>query len=621
MVKQQKNIITLHSVCTGLGLKQTQLNEIIDFLRLVKVKNSRGRWALEFTDYEIVRDYWDKDKKNPGVKSIPNIDPATVRKELLNHVSVTTHPRPEGSLKKSISFVGPTNSGKTYHGLQLLFEDYENSDGVCVYCGPLRLLAYEVYLKMVERYGEQNVGFITGETQINPTARLLATTAEMAPREGHSLLVDEAHWLTDPDRGSVWTRLLYSSVYDNIYSLTAAEALPLVKSLTKTAKIQEERLFVRKTPVSFSGVIPLTKIPKKTAVVCFSRKHVYQVASELIHAGYKPGVLYGNLPLQVRTTEIEKYLAGKYDVMVVTDVIGHGINLPIDNVVFTETQKFDGNINGPLHLWEGAQIAGRAGRYGLSEKGKVFLATGASWFSLERNDVKDYTSGAMGTIPTDLIADEAYFEPSYTDLGVTVHGEEATKYLLAAVEVWEEKGLKDQGGRLYPSLLREVKTNLIQIYTALKMSPYPWESVDTRTYPLSTTKDLWSLATGPYESSLPTLSATARWLTSPDREKNNELFKVFTLNVQTPLQLSRIKAKKDLPSLIVSLENAALIIGELKMVMVMFGVEKYGTKWLGELSEEHLNEAHTEIVKYISSKLQENIRRTPPLSKKKKETN
>lgn len=613
MVQSKMNIITFHSASTSLGVKPAELNEYIAKLGIIKVKNSRGKWALVIEDYQKIKDF--KNKEVKPVKSQATSTVQTVRAELFKNVVVNTRPR-KTPLKTSVAFAGPTNSGKTYYGLELLFKDFSSSpDEVHVYCAPLRLLAYEVYLKMVEAFGEEKVGFITGEEQINPSAKLLATTAEMAPTVGKSLLVDEAHWLTDPDRGTVWTRLLYSGQYENIYCLTAKEALPLVKQLTSDSYEQSERTFTRKTPVVFGGTIPITKIPKKTAVVCFSRKHVYQVAAELVHAGYKPGVLYGNLPLKVRKNQISQYLKGKYDVMVVTDVIGHGINLPIDNVVFTETYKFNGHTSRPLYIWEGAQIAGRAGRFGLSQKGTVYLGKGLPWFTEDKDAVKDYVHAAMGKIETDLTADEAYFAPKLVDLKIPVT-ENGVNSLYAAVEVWEEKGLKNPEIEfLYPSHMADFKNNFTQVAGALHMALYPWDD-NTKQFDPELISKIWDLTTGPYEPSLPVLSAIAKWLAAGALTSSTYLERLFKEQVETILSVIKKPVGKNLPEVIEQLETASLIIGELKMGCVMFGSERYGTRWLGTLAEEQLYEAQDEISEYISRKLQENIRRIPSYSKK-----
>lgn len=615
------NIITLQSASSSLGLKPADLNKLIVELKITRVKNTKGKWALDFQDFTTIKTLVTERRKNkqPVTESNkPKLNASEIKKIIKANVNADPRPR-KVTLRNSTLYVGPTNSGKTYHGLQQLFSDFrEQPELTHVYAAPLRLLAYEVYLKMAEEFGEDKVGFITGEESINPTASLLATTAEMAPLEGHSLLVDEAHWLTDPDRGSVWTRLLYSANFSNIYSLTAAEAVPLVEALTSDAWNTEIKRFERKTAVEYGGILPLNKIPKRTAVVCFSRKRVYQVAAELLAAGYKVGVLYGNLPLKVRKNQIKQYLDNKFDVMVVTDVIGHGINLPIDNVVFAETYKFDGKVSRPLYIWEGAQIAGRAGRFGLSEKGTVYLANGLPWFTADKDAVKDFVLAAGGKIETDLVATEAYYAPKFSDLGMnSADGTLKASLMFITVDMWEGKGLDLQEDALYPSQMLDFKTNYGQITNALRLPAYPWEEpekhddIDERHV-----QELWQLGDGPFEPSMLTLSTLSKWVVDPNRDESHMLVKFFEANVLTPISLSRQKIGNNLPTIMEQLEVASLINGELKMAMLMFGVQRDKGRYLGYLSEHALLDAQEEITDFISKKLLENVRRMPTFSKK-----
>lgn len=615
------NIITLQSATTSLGLKLADLNLLIIELEIERVKNSRGKWALTFPDFTLVKETVQERRKKNAPLTKPNgeVVNASELKKIIKE-NVTANPRPRSvTLRNSTLYAGPTNSGKTYHGLQQLFSDFkENPTLTHVYAAPLRLLAYEVYLKMADEFGEENVGFITGEESINPDAKLVSTTAEMAPLSGNSLLVDEAHWLTDPDRGDVWTRLLYSSDFSNIYSLTAAEAVPLVQALTADAWETNIKRFERKTPVEFGGVLPLNRLPKRTAVVCFSRKRVYQVAAELLQAGVKVGVLYGNLPLKVRKEQIKHYLNNKFDVMVVTDVIGHGINLPIDNVVFAETFKFDGKSSRPLYIWEGAQIAGRAGRFGLSEKGTVYLASGIPWFTTDKEAVQDFVLAAGGKIETDLLATETYYSPKFADLGLDSEiGTMKASLVSIAVDMWESKGLDEQEDVLFPSHMIEFKTNYGQILNSLRLPTYPWEEPDKEDTVLEKhVPELWQLSVGPFEPSMLTLSALAKWVVQNDRDESQMMLKFFEANVLSVIQLSRQKIGNSLPSIMEQLEVASLINGELKMAMLMFGLDRGNDKYLGYLSQRTLFDAQEEITEFISKKLLENIRRMPTFSKK-----
>lgn len=601
-------LITLHSVGTRLGVKQQEVSTYLVELNIDKLKTSKGKWGIYIEDFQKVKDLH-KIKQENNVSAVVDPDVLNAQVDLINDniydaISADLEKRLSPP-HKTIMFVGPTNSGKTYHGLEELFRDYaDNPDKKHVYCGPLRLLAYEVYLKMVDKFGEDNVGFITGEEQINPDANLVATTAEMAPLEGNSILIDEAHWLVDPDRGHVWSRLLYSANFNNLYVITAQEAVELIEKLTSDTWYSESRVFTRKTAIVYGGQLSLSKIPPKSAVVCFSRKNVYTVASALKREGVKAGVLYGALPLSVRQKQLDDYIAGKYDVMVVTDVIGHGINLPIDNIVFTETTKFDGATSRDLFTWEGAQIAGRAGRFGLSDKGTVYTASGLPWFDADTDLVKQFVLTAAGKQRTDLEADVAYFAPKFTNFGLhedTAY--EATK-LLTSVHMWQRKFPEEQEEDfMEPSLLATEKENLFEILEAIHIPCFPWDEYDVvdetklEKFPV-VVKELWQLASGPYDHRLPTIKAISSWLVSPYREESPALLNFYETTIK-PVVTATVKPYNSLEEYMVMLESTLQIISEMKMAFTMFGKNDM----LGELPVNVIKEAETVITKAIMRKV------------------
>src|SRR5947209_74351 len=270
---------------------------------------------------------------------------------------------------------GPTNSGKTYESLQALA-----ATGSGVYAAPLRQLAHEAYAKLSAQLPPGTVGLSTGEEEIDPLAPIVCCTVEKAPMRGELLVLDESHWVADPDRGHHWARLLLTGEYREMHLISAAEAYLLLKPLVADAKHvtvvnhkRLSRLDVLRGPVRPADVRP------QTLVVAFSRKTVYAVAAELDrHRSGKVGVLYGALPPATRREVIERFSSGELEVLVTTDVIGHGINVPATTALFAETTKFDGEEVRPLRTWEAAQIAGRAGRYGLTGHGQVGILIGVS---------------------------------------------------------------------------------------------------------------------------------------------------------------------------------------------------------------------------------------------------
>ncbi len=314
-----------------------------------------------------------------------------------------------------VAHLGPTNSGKTYHALEFLKEQ-----GRGVYAGPLRMLAQEAYRRLAAEIGEEHVGLVTGEERINEHAPIICCTVEMAPSSGEVLVLDEVQWADDEERGSAWTRLLLAGDYRHILVLGALDAEPLVRHAFPDIEI---KVFQRKLPLEFVGERALRSVTPGTVLVAFSRKAVLALAGEANRL--RPGkiaVLYGAMPLASRREEIDRFLAGSAEVCVATDVLGHGVNLPCETLLFAETTKFDGQERRNLLPWEMAQIAGRAGRFGLVDRGHVGVLTGVAWASADPRLIEsalephvELPSGHRGY----RIVDEARIRPRLDDLGVT----------------------------------------------------------------------------------------------------------------------------------------------------------------------------------------------------------
>ena len=326
-------------------------------------------------------------------------------------------------------FLGPTNSGKTYRAIERLA-----SRGAGVYAAPLRMLAWEVRDTLARLVGEENVGLVTGEERINEHAPILCCTAEMAPLHAPLLVLDEVQWAADPQRGFAWTRLLAGAEVDELYVTGEVGAAPLVRAvLGDDVPITWcDRL----TPLVLGSPVSLEDVPPRSCVVAFSRKAVLHLAGRLEQAGRRVSVLYGGLPPEVRRLQIATFLRGGADVVVATDLIGHGVNLPIDSVVLAETHKFDGEMRRPLVAWEIAQIAGRAGRYGLSDRGVVTTLAGEPGFAPDRLDVHAALERPAATVdghPACRIVRKGFVGPRLDDLEV-----ESSKELSGALRLWGE---------------------------------------------------------------------------------------------------------------------------------------------------------------------------------------
>jgi ATP-dependent RNA helicase SUPV3L1/SUV3 len=343
-------------------------------------------------------------------------------------------PSREYDPERIVAHLGPTNSGKTHAALEELVET-----GSGVYAGPLRMLAQEAHRRLGDRIGYENVGLITGEERVNEKAPILCCTVEMAPQRGELLVLDEIQWADDEERGSAWTRLMLAGEYREIRLLGALDALPLVE---RAFPRHELKVFERKLPLEFVGERTLQALGKGTVVVAFSRKAVLALAGEVnrLHPG-RVAVLYGAMPLASRREEIDRFLSGAADVCVATDVLGHGVNLPCETLLFAETTKFDGESRRDLFSWEIAQIAGRAGRFGLVERGHVGVLAGLGWGTADPEIVESALEPHV-SLPGGhrgyRIVDEARIRPRLSDLGV-----DDPRDLDAALVAWHRVAIRE----------------------------------------------------------------------------------------------------------------------------------------------------------------------------------
>lgn len=254
--------------------------------------------------------------------------------------------------------LGPTNTGKTHLAIERMVAHPSGLIGL-----PLRLLAREVYNKIVERVGPDAVALVTGEEKIKPSkARFWVSTVEAMPRDldVSFLAVDEIQIAADLERGHVFTdRILRRRGRDETLLLGAATMRPIIERLLPGVSIVTRP---RLSQLEFAGDRKLTRQPRRTAIVAFSADEVYAIA-ELIkrqHGG--AAVVLGSLSPRTRNAQVAMFQSGDVDYLVATDAIGMGLNLDVDHVAFASDRKFDGYQFRRLTPAEFSQIAGRAGR-------------------------------------------------------------------------------------------------------------------------------------------------------------------------------------------------------------------------------------------------------------------
>ncbi len=271
--------------------------------------------------------------------------------------------------KYIIHSAGP-NSGKTYQALKRLKE----SNGKCLYLSPLRLLCYEISDKL------NNEGFpcdlVTGEERILIyNSKITSSTVEMCDYNNYHdiVIIDECVMLSDKFRGCHWLKAILQVKAKEVHIILNKEVEDLVnKILTITNKKFTINRYERLVPLEISkNIYNYDDLPNRTAIVCFSRIRCIMLKVMLERKGYTVSLLFGNLPPEVKKKQIERFNNGETQICVTTDVIGFGLNLSLDYVLFDAIEKYNGEENTLLTPSQLNQIGARAGRYLLSDKGIV----------------------------------------------------------------------------------------------------------------------------------------------------------------------------------------------------------------------------------------------------------
>ncbi|MEO7750095.1 MAG: helicase-related protein, partial [Sphingomicrobium sp.] len=263
------------------------------------------------------------------------------------------------------AILGPTNTGKTYLAIERMCG---HSSGVIGF--PLRLLAREVYDRVVKIKGEAQVALLTGEERIvPPNARYFLCTAESMPignalEEGRDFAfaaLDEAQLGIDPERGHVFTdRMLRARGREETLILGSDTLRPVLRKLLPDAEVVSRPRF---STLRFAGGAKLSRLPPRSALVAFSAEQVYALAEMLRRFKGGAAVVMGALSPATRNAQVAMFQRGEVDYLVATDAIGMGLNMDVTHVAFAGLDKFDGRRDRRLKIPEMAQIAGRAGRH------------------------------------------------------------------------------------------------------------------------------------------------------------------------------------------------------------------------------------------------------------------
>ncbi|WP_428928368.1 helicase-related protein [Marinibacterium sp. SX1] len=281
-----------------------------------------------------------------------------------------------------VAVLGPTNTGKTTYAIERMLGHRTGVIGL-----PLRLLAREVYDRIVELRGPSVVALVTGEERIvPPRTQYWVCTVEAMP-EGMGvdfLAVDEIQLCADPERGHVFTdRLLRArGLSETVFLGSDTMRGPIRELVPEASFVYRERM----SQLLYAGAKKISRMPARSAIVGFSVDNVYAIAELIRRQKGGAAVVMGALSPRTRNAQVALYQNGEVDYLVATDAIGMGLNLDIDHVAFSALTKFDGRRMRPLAPNELAQIAGRAGR---GMKNGTFGVTG------EASPLDDGVAGAI----------------------------------------------------------------------------------------------------------------------------------------------------------------------------------------------------------------------------------
>ena len=261
--------------------------------------------------------------------------------------------------KKITAVLGPTNTGKTHLAIETMLSFESGIIGF-----PLRLLAREVYDKIIQRTDISKVALITGEEKIIPmNAKYYLCTVESMPLNKlvDFVAIDEIQMCADNERGHVFTDRLLNFRGEKLTMFLGSHT---IKNIINSLEEKVEFIFKdRFSKLSYVGHKKISRLNPKSAIIAFSIEEVYAIAELVRRQKGGSAIVMGSLSPKTRNSQVKLYQSGDVDYLVATDAIGMGLNMDLDNVYFSSLKKFDGKKLRKLNLSEISQIAGRAGRY------------------------------------------------------------------------------------------------------------------------------------------------------------------------------------------------------------------------------------------------------------------
>ena len=263
------------------------------------------------------------------------------------------------SKNKINAVLGPTNTGKTFLAIETMLSFNSGMIGF-----PLRLLAREVYDKIIRKIPVDKVALITGEEKIIPAnSKYFLCTVESMPvdKSLEFVAIDEIQMCADHERGHIFTDRLLNLRGEKLTMFMGSNTIKNILT-----NLNEDIEFINKPRLSkltYAGHKKISRIERKSAIIAFSAEEVYGIAELVRRQKGGAAIVMGSLSPKTRNAQVELYQSGDVDYLVATDAIGMGINMDLDNVYFSNLKKFDGKKLRRLNLAEIGQISGRAGRY------------------------------------------------------------------------------------------------------------------------------------------------------------------------------------------------------------------------------------------------------------------
>ena len=291
--------------------------------------------------------------------------------------------------RKIYIHLGDTNTGKTYNAVERLKIAKKG-----VYLSPLRILALENYDKL------NNEGIVcdlmTGEEEIikENSTHVSCTIEKVNLKQSYDIaVIDEIQMISDTQRGIAWSRALLGLRCNEIHICGAMNAKELlIKILEDCEDDYEIKEYHRNIPLIVETKnFSYNDVQEGDAIVVFSKKRVLEIAQDYSNKNIKTSIIYGDLPPEVRKMQYEQFINKENKVLVTTDAIGMGVNLPIRRIIFMSIRKFDGEEVRELTSQEVKQIAGRAGRKGIYDTGYVAGVSDTHNFISRKLEVKDDT--------------------------------------------------------------------------------------------------------------------------------------------------------------------------------------------------------------------------------------